>query len=105
MSDGHNSRFLRNDNRPDAAAARATSEEARPDPLTGPVSGSRAREGVRGELVRHPEQFGSELNHVQVALAEQSAIARMVPQVLGSVPSLRTQQGRCEKMNDELCGA
>ena len=62
-------------------------------------------DGVRGELVRHPEQFRSELNHVQAVLAEQSAIARMAPQVLGSVPSLRTQQGRCEKMNDELCGA
>lgn len=62
-------------------------------------------DGVGGELVRHPEQFGSELTQVQVASAEQSAIARMAPQVLGSVPSWRTQQGRCEKMNDELCGA
>ena len=62
-------------------------------------------DGVRGEPVRHPEQFGSELTQVQVASAEQSAIARMAPQVLGSVPSWRTQQGRCEKMNDELCGA
>jgi hypothetical protein len=64
-----------------------------------------AARSAQGELVRHLEQFGSELNHVQVAVAEQSAIARMAPQVLGSVPSLRTQQGRCEKMNDELCGA
>jgi hypothetical protein len=43
--------------------------------------------------VSHPEQFGSELTQVQVASAEQSAIVRMAPQVLGSVPSARTQQG------------
>ena len=40
-----------------------------------------------------------------VESAVQADCCRMSPQVFGNAPSVRTQQGRCEKMNDELCGA